>query len=162
MRITILFLILCILFSCDEGEKKQSGYNCVNGKCTATFDNPTYLTLQDCQTECGSSSVNPTPTPQNGYIYFTVNFDPVCNKSLTLINLGYSSNSVDLDNNIFIEKANQIHYNKYDYSFVKYDGYENKVIICCPKHGEFKQSPHAHLRGAGCPVCKESCLFICI
>jgi len=109
MRITILFLILCIGFSCDE-EKKESGYNCVNSQCTATFDNPTYLTLQDCQTECSSSSVNPAPTPQNGYIYFTVNFDLVCNRSLTLINLGYSSNSVDLDNNIFIEKWTLISY----------------------------------------------------
>ena len=107
MRITILFLILCIGFSCDEA-KKESGYNCANGQCTATFDNPTYLTLQDCQTVCGSSSTN--PTIQNGFIYFTVNFDPVCNKSLTLINLGYSSNSVDLDNNIFIEKWTLISY----------------------------------------------------
>jgi hypothetical protein len=100
MRITILFLILCIGFSCD-GAKKESGYNCLNGQCTATFDNPTYLTLQDCQTVCNSSSVN--PALQNGYIYFTVTFDIVCNKSLTVINLGYSSNAVDLDNNIFIE-----------------------------------------------------------
>jgi hypothetical protein len=59
-------------------------------------------------------------------------------------------------NEIFIEKANNIHGNKYDYSLVKYDGYENKIIICCKKHGEFKQSPHAHLMGHGCTICKES------
>ena len=99
MRITILFLILCIGFSCEQA-KKESGYNCVNGQCSATFDNPTYLTLQDCQTVCSTSN----PNLQNGFIYFIVTFDIVCNKSLTLINLGYSSNSVDLNNNNFIEK----------------------------------------------------------
>lgn len=57
---------------------------------------------------------------------------------------------------IFIKKANIIHNNKYDYTLVKYDGYENKVVIICHKHGKFEQSPHAHLSGAGCPVCKES------
>lgn len=59
-------------------------------------------------------------------------------------------------NEIFIEKARQIHNDKFDYSLVKYDGYENKIIIICNKHGEFKQTPHAHLQGAGCPSCSES------
>jgi len=59
-------------------------------------------------------------------------------------------------NGVFIEKANQTHGDKYDYSLVKYDGYESKVKIICSKHGEFEQSPHAHLRGVGCPSCKES------
>jgi hypothetical protein len=59
-------------------------------------------------------------------------------------------------NNIFIEKANKKHNNTYDYSLVKYNGYENKITIICKKHGEFNQSPHAHLGGAGCPKCKES------
>jgi hypothetical protein len=99
MRITFIFIVLSIGFSCD-GTKEESGYSCVNGTCTATFDNPTYLTLQDCQTVCSSNPGNPV---QNGFIYFTVTFDIVCNKSLTVINLGYSGNPVDLDNNIFIE-----------------------------------------------------------
>jgi hypothetical protein len=25
--------------------------------------------------------------------------------------------------------------------------------MICPKHGEFPQTPHSHLRGAGCPFC---------
>jgi len=66
------------------------------------------------------------------------------------------SNENKFTNEIFIEKANQIHNKTYDYSLVEYDGYENKVFIVCKKHGEFKQSPHAHLNGSGCPVCKES------
>lgn len=59
-------------------------------------------------------------------------------------------------NEIFIEKAKQIHGDKFDYSLVKYNGYEDKIIIVCGKHGEFKQSPHAHLCGIGCPSCRES------
>jgi hypothetical protein len=54
MRIAVLFLILCIGFSCDDGS--NSGYNCDNGQCTATFDSPQYLTLADCQSACGSIS----------------------------------------------------------------------------------------------------------
>lgn len=60
--------------------------------------------------------------------------------------------------NIFIEKAKNINNNDnaYDYSLVKYDGYDKKVTIKCRKHGIFKQSPHSHLKGAGCPSCKKS------
>jgi very-short-patch-repair endonuclease len=57
---------------------------------------------------------------------------------------------------IFVEKAKQIHGTKFDYSLVKYGGYENKIIIICKKHGIFEQTPHAHLCGIGCPSCKES------
>lgn len=56
----------------------------------------------------------------------------------------------------FIEKANMIHFNKYDYSKVSYVNNAVKVRIICPKHGIFKQIPKIHLRGAGCPRCKES------
>jgi hypothetical protein len=59
-------------------------------------------------------------------------------------------------NEEFIEKANKIHSNTYDYSLVKYNGYENKIIVICSKHGKFQQTPHAHLIGVGCPICKES------
>lgn len=56
----------------------------------------------------------------------------------------------------FVLKSRNIHDNKYDYSKVEYLGNKTKVIIICPKHGEFKQSPHAHLTGIGCPYCRES------
>jgi len=32
----------------------------------------------------------------------------------------------------------------------------NKLIITCPEHGEFEQSPNSHLSGRGCPICKSS------
>ena len=56
----------------------------------------------------------------------------------------------------FIPKSNKAHNNKYDYSLVEYQHIETKVIIICPKHGQFKQTPNSHLRGHGCPKCKSS------
>lgn len=56
----------------------------------------------------------------------------------------------------FIERSIIVHGNKYDYSKTKYDGFDKKVVITCLKHGEFKQTPHHHLNGVGCPLCKES------
>lgn len=54
----------------------------------------------------------------------------------------------------FILRAEKLHNKKYDYSKVKY-GKNNreKVCIICPEHGEFWQTPFAHLSGQGCPKC---------
>ena len=53
----------------------------------------------------------------------------------------------------FIEKANKVHNNFYNYDKVLYGkNNKEKVIITCPKHGDFEQSPHDHLR-FGCPKC---------
>ena len=53
----------------------------------------------------------------------------------------------------FIVKARNIHGNKYDYSKLRYDGYNNKGIIICPIHGEFEQFLTNHLKGSGCKKC---------
>lgn len=53
----------------------------------------------------------------------------------------------------FIIEAQSIHGNKYDYSLVKYVNNKTKVDIICPVHGNFKQTPAAHLIGTGCPKC---------
>jgi len=57
----------------------------------------------------------------------------------------------------FIEKSNNIHLNKYNYSQSVYINGNSKVKIICPKHGDFYQTPHTHLSGCGCPKCRESC-----
>lgn len=54
---------------------------------------------------------------------------------------------------LFLEKATEIHGNKYDYSKVVYVNNHTKVCIICPDHGEFWQSPANHLQGQGCPIC---------
>lgn len=54
----------------------------------------------------------------------------------------------------FIQKAKQVHGDKYDYSKVEYINSSTKVCIVCPKHGEFWQTPTHHLSGQGCKKCK--------
>ena len=55
----------------------------------------------------------------------------------------------------FIEKANRIHNNFYDYSEVDYINARTKVVIICPLHGSFEQMPFNHLKGQNCPECKR-------
>jgi protein-arginine kinase activator protein McsA len=57
------------------------------------------------------------------------------------------------DSQTFIEKARQIHGNKYNYSDVIYMSYKEKVKIFCNKHGIFLQKPIEHLQGHGCQEC---------
>ena len=56
----------------------------------------------------------------------------------------------------FIEKAKEIHGNKYSYDKVSYINTHTKVEITCPKHGVFLQTPAHHLQGVGCPYCSIS------
>ena len=58
----------------------------------------------------------------------------------------------------FVERSIKIHNNKYDYSKVECKNVRTKVCIICPKHGEFWQTPRGHLRGCGCPKCRNSWL----
>lgn len=63
------------------------------------------------------------------------------------------ANNVLYDVQNFIEKAKQVHGDKYDYSKVEYVNSHTKVCIICPIHGEFWQIPSKHLRGEGCAYC---------
>ena len=53
----------------------------------------------------------------------------------------------------FIERAQEIHGTRYDYSKVDYVNARSKVLIICVTHGEFNQIPFHHLSGSGCPAC---------
>ena len=53
----------------------------------------------------------------------------------------------------FINEANIIHNEIYDYSDVEYNSYHDNIKIICKTHGEFHQTPANHLRGAGCYLC---------
>lgn len=55
-----------------------------------------------------------------------------------------------------IKRFKIIHNKNYDYSKVCYEGKHTKVCIICPEHGEFWQTPHNHLKGNGCPKCRNS------
>jgi hypothetical protein len=57
------------------------------------------------------------------------------------------------DNKSFVDKANEVHNFKYDYSDLVYSKLSNKINIICTKHGTFSQRAQAHLSGSGCKVC---------
>ena len=58
-----------------------------------------------------------------------------------------------MDLEMFKERAAKIHNNKYIYEKTVYLSANKKVIITCPVHGDFLQTPRSHTSGAGCPVC---------
>lgn len=61
-----------------------------------------------------------------------------------------------IDTNDFIQRAKNIHGDRYNYNKTNYVGRFKPVTIICPLHGEFEQKPDKHLSAHGCPICKES------
>ena len=61
---------------------------------------------------------------------------------------------VEIRYKAFIEKSQQIHGDKYDYSKVIYKNSGTKVTIVCPIHGEFNKTPDKHANSnEGCQKC---------
>lgn len=55
----------------------------------------------------------------------------------------------------FIQKAREVHGDKYDYSRVVYTSVHSKIKIICPEHGEFEQRPNNHVSNKrGCRKCQ--------
>ena len=71
-----------------------------------------------------------------------------CIKSRTMENI-----ELDSQTQCFVEDAKRIHGESYCYDKAKYDGTVKKIIIICPDHGEFLQTPKNHLLGYGCIKC---------
>lgn len=57
---------------------------------------------------------------------------------------------------MFIERSNKIHNYFYNYDKVVYINNCTKVVITCPIHGDFLQSPDAHLTGKKCSKCSNA------
>ena len=55
----------------------------------------------------------------------------------------------------FIEESIKTHGNKYQYDKVIYKNGETNVIITCPIHGDFNQTPYTHISGFGCRQCSN-------
>jgi very-short-patch-repair endonuclease len=64
-----------------------------------------------------------------------------------------NENEIEIKTAQFIEKARNVHGDKYDYSKAIYRGSKIKICIICPIHGEFWQMPTNHLKGCGCRKC---------
>ena len=67
-----------------------------------------------------------------------------------------TSESKLLNTNIFVNRASNIHKNKYDYSLSSYKTNYEKLKIICKEHGVFLQTPNNHLMGNGCPGCAKT------
>lgn len=62
----------------------------------------------------------------------------------------------------FIKRASKLHDNYYSYEKSIYTGRKNPLIITCPVHGDFLQTPNTHLRDnrksgtkSGCKICNS-------
>ena len=71
------------------------------------------------------------------------------------------SNNYRRNTQEFIEEANIVHNNEYDYSKTEYKSNRDKVCVICHKkdclgreHGEFWQVAKNHLNGEKCPKCQ--------
>lgn len=71
----------------------------------------------------------------------------------------YCSGVGRLTKEIFTKKANERHKNKYSYNKSEIINNETKTTITCPIHGDFEQTPHDHLSGAGCPECGKKAVW---
>ena len=55
-----------------------------------------------------------------------------------------------------VKSANEIHCGKYDYSKTIYQDCDTDIIIICPIHHDFKQTPYSHInKKAGCQKCSS-------
>jgi very-short-patch-repair endonuclease len=84
-------------------------------------------------------------------------FQQTPSNHLSNYNCQKCANNYKLNTNSFIEKANIIHNNRYDYSKVNYINADTQIIIICREHGEFNQIPDFHInRKCGCPKCSNN------
>ena len=89
--------------------------------------------------------------PEHGEFYPTPN-NHISNKS----GCPMCNGGVKIDREEFIKRAISVHGNKYNYDNVIYTNSSTPVLIICPEHGEFYQTPSVHLSGHGCPKCNSS------
>jgi len=65
-----------------------------------------------------------------------------------------------MNNESFIDKANDVHHFLYDYSLVEYINNKTKIKIICKEHGIFEARPDNHLnKKSGCPKCANNILY---
>ncbi len=86
---------------------------------------------------------------------------PECSKLVRKVAMTkFNQETKRLTTEEFIEKARDIHGDKYDYSKVVYVNATTKVIITCPEHGDFEQYQSHHFSGSGCRKCANKIINI--
>lgn len=84
-------------------------------------------------------------------------FQQTPSNHLSNYNCQKCAKNFQLETDSFIEKAINIHNDKYDYSKVNYINADTQIIIICKEHGEFTQIPDFHInRKCGCPKCANN------
>jgi hypothetical protein len=53
----------------------------------------------------------------------------------------------------YINKASEVHNNKYTYDKVIYTNAHSLIEVDCPTHGTFSTEANSHIKGAGCKQC---------
>lgn len=56
----------------------------------------------------------------------------------------------------FIDRATKLHKGKYTYNNIIFINLETEVLITCPNHTDFPQTPAVHLQNHGCPECGKN------
>lgn len=75
-------------------------------------------------------------------------------RGCTICGLNKRTKNITKGVETFINEANKIHSNKYDYSLVEYKQAHSKIKIIYPIHGLFEQTPNHHINGLnGCKQC---------
>ncbi len=54
-----------------------------------------------------------------------------------------------------LKRFHEKHGDRYSYEKMKYRSAMEKIIIICPDHGEFNQTPQEHFLGTGCKGCQD-------
>ena len=81
-------------------------------------------------------------------------FEQTPSNHLSGYNCQKCAKNFKMDTNSFIEKAQQIHGNRYDYSKVVYVNADTHICIICKEHGDFFQIPDFHInRKTNCNKC---------
>ena len=65
----------------------------------------------------------------------------------------HGASGVRADRSDVIAKFRKAHGERYGYDKVQYQNNKTRVIITCPEHGDFEQTPVNHLAGKGCRTC---------
>ena len=135
--------------------KKTFTYDIFEKKCNE-IHNGKYLYHQDYTNY--STKVKIT-CPIHGDFYQTTNHH-LCGQGCPKCGIKKVHNTQRFTTEEFIIKAKEIHGDKYDYNKSLYVNYKTPISIICHKngnngieHGEFLQTPEAHLNGHGCPKC---------
>lgn len=88
---------------------------------------------------------------------FSIKADSHLNKKSGCSKCGINKQTKSRTKNLesFINESSKLHNNFYSYDKSVYANTHTKLIITCPKHGDFMQEPASHLSGKGCVSCRN-------